>query len=188
VLNNKPRFVFLPYVMPKTSFCHLISWDVCGWAPLSSRRIWRAYRHVHWALMRSKGHFTLETVTTTLQALSLEEKAEPVQVCFTLRLRDQWSMWMHDGCKVYMDTYMASKRSCFMVTWIIFKNYLLEVGLTQNQETMAPNAHNRWFIDSIMCEDLHDVKFLETTIGWGPGHIHLLTKVVGRPKNCSHKF
>jgi hypothetical protein len=24
-----------------------------------------------------------------------------------------------------------------MVTWIIFKNHLLEVGLTQNQETMA---------------------------------------------------
>jgi hypothetical protein len=24
-----------------------------------------------------------------------------------------------------------------MVTWIIFKNHLLEVGLTQNHETMA---------------------------------------------------
>ena len=24
-----------------------------------------------------------------------------------------------------------------MVTWTIFKNHLLEVGLTQNQETMA---------------------------------------------------
>jgi hypothetical protein len=31
-------------------------------------------------------------VTITLQALSLVEKAEPVQVRFTLRLRDQWSM------------------------------------------------------------------------------------------------
>jgi hypothetical protein len=31
-------------------------------------------------------------VTVTLQALSLVEKAEPVQVCFTLRLRDQRSM------------------------------------------------------------------------------------------------
>ena len=65
------------------------------------------------------------------------EKVEPVQVRFTLHLRDQRSMWMQDGCKVYMDSYMASNGSCFMVTWIIFKTHLLEVGLTQNQETMA---------------------------------------------------
>ena len=34
--------------------------------------------------------------------------------------------------KSYMDSYMASNGSCFMVTWTIFKNHLLEVGLTQN--------------------------------------------------------
>jgi len=46
-----------------------------------------------------------EPVTITLQALPLVEKAEPVQVHFTLRtifkkhlLRDQQSMWMQDGC------------------------------------------------------------------------------------------
>jgi hypothetical protein len=44
---------------------------------------------------------------------------------------------MQDGCKVYMDSYMASDGLCFMVTWIIFENHLLEVGLTQNEETMA---------------------------------------------------
>jgi hypothetical protein len=44
---------------------------------------------------------------------------------------------MQDGCKVYMDSYMASNGSCFMVTWTIFKNHLLEVGLTQNRETVA---------------------------------------------------
>ena len=44
---------------------------------------------------------------------------------------------MQDGCKVYMDFYMASNGSCFMVTWIIFENHLLEVGLTLNRETMA---------------------------------------------------
>ena len=38
---------------------------------------------------------------------------------------------MHDGCEVYMDSYMASNGSCFTVTWIVFKNHLLEVGLTQ---------------------------------------------------------
>ena len=36
-----------------------------------------------------------------------------------------------------MDSYMASNGPCFMVTWTIFKNHLLEVDLTQNQETMA---------------------------------------------------
>jgi hypothetical protein len=39
---------------------------------------------------------------------------------------------MQDGCKVYMDSYMASNGS-----WTIFKTHLLEVGLTQNRETMT---------------------------------------------------
>jgi hypothetical protein len=46
-----------------------------------------------------------EPVTITLRALSLVEKAEPLQVRFTLRLRDQQSMWMEDGCKVYTDSH-----------------------------------------------------------------------------------
>ena len=79
-----------------------------------------------------------EPVTITLQALSLVEKAELVQVRFTLRLRDQQSMCMQNGCKVYMDSYMVPNGSCFMVTWTIFINHLLKVGLTQNhRETMA---------------------------------------------------
>ena len=44
---------------------------------------------------------------------------------------------MQDGCKVYMDSYMTSNGSRFMVTWIIFKNHLLEICLTQKRETMA---------------------------------------------------
>ena len=64
-------------------------------------------------------------------------KCKPVQVRFTLCSRDQHSKWMQDGCKVYMDSYMASNGSCFMVTWIIFLNHLLEVGQTQNRETIA---------------------------------------------------
>ena len=90
--------------------------------------------------VRAASHTRLrarEPVTIALQALSLMEKAELVQVRFTLRLRDHRSTWMQDGCKFYMDSYMASNGSCFMVTWTIFKNHLLEVGLTQNLETMA---------------------------------------------------
>jgi hypothetical protein len=79
--------------------------------------------------------------------LSLVEKAEPVQVCFMLRLRDQQSMRMQDGCKVYMESYVASNGSCFMVTWTIFKIHLLGVGLRQKPgDHGTPNAHNRWFI------------------------------------------
>ena len=44
---------------------------------------------------------------------------------------------MQDGCKSYMDSYMASNGSCYMVAWTILKTHLLEVGLTQNRETMA---------------------------------------------------
>ena len=36
-----------------------------------------------------------------------------------------------------MDSDMASSWSCFMVTGTVSKNHLLEVGLTQNRETMA---------------------------------------------------
>ena len=76
-------------------------------------------------------------VAIALQALSLVEKKEPVQVHFTLRLRDQRSKWVQDGCKVYMESCMAANESCFMVTWVIFIIHLLEVGLTLNQETMV---------------------------------------------------
>jgi hypothetical protein len=109
---------------------------------------------------RSKGHSThddWEPVTSTPQTLSLMEKAEPVQVRFTLHSRDQWSRWLQDGCKVYMDSYTASNGSCFLVTWIISKNHLLEVSLTQNRETMAlrilTTADLYYFI---MCEDPHE--------------------------------
>ena len=113
-----------------------------------------------------------EPVTITFQALSLVEMAELVQAHLTLRLRDPCSMWMQDGCKVYVDSYMASNGSCFMVNWTILKNHFLEVALTQNQGTMA-----LWALTTIdlfyfiMREDLHDWKFIEIAFGWETGHI-----------------
>ena len=53
---------------------------------------------------------------------------------------------------------MASNGSCFMATWIIFKNHLLEVGLTQNRETMAlrnliENSLKKYMVDGpITCD------------------------------------
>jgi len=69
----------------------------------------------------------------------------------------QRSMWTQDGCKVYMDSYMASNGSCFMVTWTTFKNHLLEVGVTQNQEIMALRTLTTVdYLYFIMCEDSHE--------------------------------
>ena len=76
-------------------------------------------------------------MTITLQALSLVKKAEPVQVRFTLRLRDQRSIWTWDGRKLYLGSYMASNGSCFMIISTNLKNHLLEVGLIQNHETLV---------------------------------------------------
>jgi hypothetical protein len=95
-----------------------------------------------------------EPMTIALQALSLVEKAELVEVCFTLCLRDQWSIWMQDGCKVYKDSYMVSSESYFMVSWIIFqKPPLGGRPNTKSGDHGTPNDHNRWFILFIMCED-----------------------------------
>jgi hypothetical protein len=64
---------------------------------------------------------------------------------------------MQDGCKVYMDLNMASNGSCFMATWTIFKNHILELGLTQNRETTTletlPTVDLFYFT---MCEDPHE--------------------------------
>ena len=49
-----------------------------------------------------------------------------------------------------------------MVTWIILNNHFLEVGLTQNRETMAPRMLTT--VDLfyfIMCEDPCEHKFVE---------------------------
>ena len=66
------------------------------------------FKHSHWWERRSRSKFTSHYAWGTVGV-----------------------MWMQDGCKVSMDSYMASSGSCFMVTWTIFKDHLLEVGLTQ---------------------------------------------------------
>jgi hypothetical protein len=64
---------------------------------------------------------------------------------------------MQDGCEVYMESYMTLPGSCFTVTWIVFKNHFLEVGQTQDRETMAfrmlTTADSFY---SIMCVDPHE--------------------------------
>ena len=72
---------------------------------------------------------------------------------------------MQDGCKIYMDSYMTSNGSCFMVTWTILKSRLLEVGLPQNHETMALQTLTTvGLFYFIMCEDPHEHKFIDEFI------------------------
>ena len=64
---------------------------------------------------------------------------------------------MQDGCKVCMDFYMASNGLYVMVTWTIFKNRFLEVGLTQNRETMSLQTLTTvGLFYFILCEDLYE--------------------------------
>jgi hypothetical protein len=88
-----------------------------------------------------------EPIPSTLQALSLVEKAELVQVRFTLHLRAQQSMWMQDGYNVYMDPYRGIK-------WIMFHyhlDYFPKPPLGGRHNTKPgdhgiPNTHNCWII------------------------------------------
>ena len=122
-----------------------------------------------------------EPMNITLQALSFVGKVEPVRVRFTLRLRDQRSMWMQDGCKVYVDSYMALNIPCFMVTCIIFKNYLLEVGLTGESTALWTLTTVDLFY-FIMCEDPQprmNRRSLKLAFGWGASHTWLHTILEG---------
>ena len=94
--------------------------------------------------------------------------------------------WGTNGvCECKMDVnlhgfLMASNGPCFMVTWIVFKNHLLEVGLPQNQETMALQMLTPVdLVYFIMCEDPHEHTFIKIIFGWGPGHIWLHTRLEG---------
>ena len=89
-------------------------------------------------------------------------------------------MWMQDGCKVYMESYIASNGSCFMVTWTLVKNGLLEAGLTINSETVALQTLTTVGLFSyIKCEDPHDYTFIEIAFSWEPYHIWLHTTLEG---------
>ena len=99
-------------------------------------------------------------MTSTLQALSLVEKAEPVRARFILRLRDHRSMWMQDGCKVYMDSYVASNGSCSMVTWTIFKPPLGGRFNTKPGDHGTPNAHKP-LIYFILCYHVWGLAWIE---------------------------
>jgi hypothetical protein len=108
----------------------------------------RATSHMR---LRARTHYTASTL--------IGGKVGLIQVRFTLRLRDQWSTWMQDGCKVYIGSYMTSNGS-----WFMFHGHLdyFQKPLLGGRPNTKPgdhgisNAHNRWFnlFYFIMCEDV----------------------------------
>ena len=98
----------------------------------------------HWPLhTRDWGH-----VTITLQTLSLLEKVEPVQVRFTLCLRDQRSMWLNARWMQSLHGFVHG------IEWIMFHghlDYFQKPPLggrpnTKPRDHGTLNAPNRWFI------------------------------------------
>ena len=59
------------------------------------------------------------------------ERGKVVQVHFTLEGGGLRAQRNYHGWKVYMDTYMADYRYCFMICWNFLRAHLQEVGLTQ---------------------------------------------------------
>ena len=83
-------------------------------------------------------------MTIVIQALSLVEKAELVQVRFTLCLGTNGVRKCKMDVKCTWIPTWHQMDYVFTVTWIIFKNHLLEVGLTQKAGGHdTPNAHHR---------------------------------------------
>jgi hypothetical protein len=80
------------------------------------------FKHSHWWKRRSRSKFAPHLIA----------------------LRGQRRMWMQDGCEVYMDSYVASNGSCFMVTFQ--KPPLGGWPNTKLRDHGTLHAHNLWFI------------------------------------------
>ena len=92
------------------------------------------FKHSHWWKRRSRSHYAWHYAWGTNEVCECKMDV-----------------------KIYVDSYMIANGSCFMITWIIFKNHLLEVGLTQNRETMALRMLTTVdLIYFIMSEDPHE--------------------------------
>ena len=79
-------------------------------------------------------------------------------------------MWMQDGWKVYMDSYMTSNGSWVrgQLDWFFFLNHLLEVGLKQNWGIMGLRTLTTIDLSYlVMCEEPHEHKFIEIAFGLG---------------------
>jgi hypothetical protein len=124
-LNLVLKQLFAPCRFPwKCRPCQLIN----GWT--KSLKPFEGLRPLHTRDMRAHDHYTSSTLIG-----GKRRSLSKFTSSYTWGTNGKCECKM-DG-KVYMDSYVVLNGSCFMVTWIILKNHLLKVGLTQNQETMA---------------------------------------------------
>ena len=83
-------------------------WRVWNWLPSSlDRRFgWQykleLFKDMQTGVRRMRSAQSIGNPNPNKWRTLIGEKAGLVQVCFILRLSDQWSKWMQDGCKVYM--------------------------------------------------------------------------------------
>ena len=107
----------------------------------------------------------------------LNKNMEPVQVYSTQHLRDQHSKFKQDGCKIYIDSYMALSGSCFI---IIFKDPPFGGRLqTEPWDLGIPKSYNHWLIILSLVRTPYEYKFIVTTFGWGPGNLWLHSTLEG---------
>ena len=94
-------------------------------------------------------------------------------VHITLEGPTEWvSMWMQDGCKVYMDSYVASNGSCVHAHLDYFqKPPLGGRANTKPRHHGTPNAHNRLFHSISSWVRTHvNCKFIEIAFVGESGH------------------
>jgi hypothetical protein len=118
--------------------------------------------------LRATSHTRLKAqdhyISSTL--IGGNSRAGPSSLHITLEGPMEYISECKMGVKSTWMSYVASNGSCFMVTWTIFKNHLLKVGLTQNRETMAlQTLRTNDLFYFIMCEDPHESKFIEIAFG-----------------------
>ena len=92
--------------------------------------------------LRARDHYTSSTLIGGKRWNQVcQDHVKSYQECVKFASYYVWGT--NGGCecemdvKLYMVSYSALNGSCFMITWTVFKSHLLEVGLTQNRETMA---------------------------------------------------
>ena len=103
-----------------------------------------------------------EPVTMTLQALSLRGKEEPVQVRFTLCLRDQRSIYVNARWMWSLHGFLSDIKLIVFHGHLDYFHHFLEVGLTQNRETTALWTFTIVDYSIILCVKTHmNKKFIE---------------------------
>ena len=91
--------------------------------------------------LRARDHYTSSTL------ISGKDGVGPSSLHTTLEGPTEYMCECTVDAKVYMDSYMASNGSSFMVTWTIFKKSPLGGSpTTKLGDHGTPNAHNHWFI------------------------------------------